>query len=362
MDDWTFAPKINKLPHIAADSRIALAERTNTKPALQPQIDPEATYHPQINRNSQALCHEAKECLETQRQIRSRVRELWGRYAESTTMDSHNLNKVLVEVGLEPTTLLTRKFQVALGVNDTCRYIHYDAFCKVFVSVLRTAKALSSASNNVSKPKTQTTPRTGRRTTPASDANPSSDCMIEEVQEIRSCGPPSCALRKDGVGKKSQPCYEEKELELCTFAPKINSGASCIIDNQTKSTPGFSEAVLRMKHAREIAVPAFEETLRHGDASGTTNRKPTEPKPFHLKSSDRSQQREKPILFVDVDLPTGRTGRIGVHRQDSAATLARNFCASYGLDDSLRSKLTALLQEKIDATKKADQKARSLWL
>ena len=44
-----------------------------------------------------------------------------------------------------------------------------------------------------------------------------------------------------------------------------------------------------------------------------------------------------------------RTGRIGVHEGDDPALLARNFAASYRLDDFLRQRLEELIQQHMDA-------------
>lgn len=88
----------------------------------------------------------------------------------------------------------------------------------------------------------------------------------------------------------------------------------------------------------------------------------TDVEPFHFRTSDRTVEREhtKPLLYVDVDLPHGRTGRIGVHRGDRAQELAVNFCATYSLDEATMYRLTDILQVKIDSV--LQERTRSLWV
>jgi hypothetical protein len=88
----------------------------------------------------------------------------------------------------------------------------------------------------------------------------------------------------------------------------------------------------------------------------------TEVEPFHFRTSDRTTEREhaKPLLYVDVDLPHGRTGRIGVHRGDTAQDLAIHFCATYSLDEATMYRLTDILQVKIDSV--VQERTRSLWV
>lgn len=141
-------------------------------------------------------------------------------------------------------------------------------------------------------------------------------------------------------------------------------------------TPGFEKAVQRMAAGRSMSRSKFEESLRGGAAAYNPHvfpppplpadevspLPPTEAVPFQLRTEARPQQREqtKPILYVDVDLPHNRVGRIGVHRGVHAMTLARNFCTSYGLDHATEVRLEAVLQQKIDAV--MSEHTRTLWV
>ena len=199
----------------------------------------------------------------------------------------------------------------------------------------------------------------------------------------------------DLASKLQQEALEEEE---CTFRPLLSKIHQPILSsgNQLQqqqqqqqsagrgglaiatAMPGFEKAVKRMELGRERAVHHFEETLRSvsgassvdltttprqgGTAPTASQLGPTEVQPFRLRSSVRGMEREaqKPLLYVDVDLPHGRCGRIGVHRGDDAEQLARNFCASYSLDENTVSRLTQILQEKLALVQR--EKTRSVWV
>lgn len=181
-------------------------------------------------------------------------------------------------------------------------------------------------------------------------------------------------------------------------------GASSVAAAMLGVAPGFEAAVQRMRKARDEYKPKFEESLRggnvappplsyhqhhdetapppqcmrhvdpstasplstrrshNGESSLSTPRPATEVAAFHFRTDERSTERQwsKPLLFVDVDLPHGRTGRIGVHRGDQAMDLAKSFCTSYGLDHDTMYRLTDILQDKIDAV--LVERTRSLWV
>ncbi|EKF29071.1 hypothetical protein MOQ_007161 [Trypanosoma cruzi marinkellei] len=125
---------------------------------------------------------------------------------------------------------------------------------------------------------------------------------------------------------------------------------------------GFDKAVQRMLEARKKARPKFEEMLRVSTEESHKPLQPTVVEPFSLQAEARHLYREqqKPVLYVDVDLPSGKTGRIGVHRGDEAAVLAKRFGDTYGLNEELRQRLELLLAEKLRELLK--ENGRTLWL
>jgi hypothetical protein len=73
--------------------------------------------------------------------------------------------------------------------------------------------------------------------------------------------------------------------------------------------------------------------------------KKTEFKQFNFQLEKRT--RVKPLLFMDVNLGPGRTGRIGIHEGDDPKVLAKNFAASYKLDDVLSKRLEELIRDNM---------------
>ncbi|RNF27095.1 uncharacterized protein Tco025E_00649 [Trypanosoma conorhini] len=125
---------------------------------------------------------------------------------------------------------------------------------------------------------------------------------------------------------------------------------------------GFDKAVQRMTEARRNYRPKFEEMLRSAAEEPQKTMRPTVAEPFFLQAEARHLHREqnKPLLYVDVDLPSGKTGRIGVHRGDAAADLVRRFSDTYGLNEELRQRLELLLTEKMREV--LQEHGRTLWL
>ena len=53
-------------------------------------------------------------------------------------------------------------------------------------------------------------------------------------------------------------------------------------------------------------------------------------------------------MYLDVQLPKGKKGRIGIHEGDTAAGLARSFASSYQLDEKTEANLLKVLASHID--------------
>lgn len=52
--------------------------------------------------------------------------------------------------------------------------------------------------------------------------------------------------------------------------------------------------------------------------------------PFKLQTEHRASiERKQPLLFMDVNLGPGRTGRIGLHKGDDPAELAASFALTW---------------------------------
>lgn len=65
------------------------------------------------------------------------------------------------------------------------------------------------------------------------------------------------------------------------------------------------------------------------------------------QSPVKSQNDREPMLYVDVNLGTSGTQRIVVFEGDTAEGLALKFAIEYSLDESMKEKLTQMLQNQI---------------
>ena len=161
------------------------------------------------------------------------------------------------------------------------------------------------------------------------------------------------------------------------------SGGDVNVIFMPKDPPGFDKVVQRLAEGRARAVPKFEDALRsaasqrpsaaalhtnghamaeEGASSSAVPAEPTEPRPFAFASEAREKERaqRRPLLFVDVNLPHGKSGRIGVYSGDDPETLAHNFCVTYGLDTDALAQLTAMLRQRIDMTLRANA-IKKVW-
>jgi len=69
--------------------------------------------------------------------------------------------------------------------------------------------------------------------------------------------------------------------------------------------------------------------------------------PFSFELEKRTAERAVPLLYIDVNLGAGRTGRIGIYKGDDPQVLAKNFSTTYQLEPALEEKLVLLLQQHV---------------
>ena len=55
-----------------------------------------------------------------------------------------------------------------------------------------------------------------------------------------------------------------------------------------------------------------------------------------------------PLLYVDVNLGQGRTGRIGIYRGDDPVVLAHNFATTYQLDEAQEVTSSSAMSSMLD--------------
>jgi hypothetical protein len=103
--------------------------------------------------------------------------------------------------------------------------------------------------------------------------------------------------------------------------------------------PGFDSAVRRMIAARQQQ----KQLLQPASTKSTVG-------PANLESAVRRAAhppQQQPLLYVDVDLPKGETGRVALFRGSDVAEVAYRFSVRHHLDDRLRARLENVLREQL---------------
>jgi hypothetical protein len=152
------------------------------------------------------------------------------------------------------------------------------------------------------------------------------------------------------VKKKQQLEHEQTTQSQSTEYNKENKNTS--VELAPTPTPrGYQEYVERLRKANEKEKFDYHSSLREGlkvdvpDVVDYKNKK-TEFKPFSFQVESK-KQKARPLLYMDVNMGPGRTGRIGIHEGDDADVLAKNFAQSYKLDEVLTTRLAELIKENI---------------
>jgi len=163
------------------------------------------------------------------------------------------------------------------------------------------------------------------------------------------------ATAKEKAAEKgpSIPTWELRELEQCTFHPKINKNSPVFSGNRKTAGKPSRQAKEREqpdKGAKWATAHDLQPDGRSGvhalgpggeDTERTTPMSPT------FRTDQRQRDRTHPLLYVDINVGLGKVGRIGLHEGDDPAVLAQNFCLTYSLGDATKLKLVAFLTEQL---------------
>lgn len=123
---------------------------------------------------------------------------------------------------------------------------------------------------------------------------------------------------------------------------------STVVANKEKNhAKGYSEAVerLRKMQKEKEAIASAETAKKRPDSWYQQTNKKTEVKPFHFQLDKRV--RNRPLLYLDINMGPGKMGRIGIHEGDEPRILALNFAQSYKLDTALTNRLEDLIRENM---------------
>jgi len=116
---------------------------------------------------------------------------------------------------------------------------------------------------------------------------------------------------------------EEKEMENCTFHPKINrrqENESMAANGHPK---GYFEMVNRMRRVNEEKRAIEEKMQKKAIGENYDKAKLMNVKPPSFVVGERIKK--KLIMYIDVNITPTRTGRIGIYEGDDVRELAKNF-------------------------------------
>jgi len=163
-------------------------------------------------------------------------------------------------------------------------------------------------------------------------------------------------VAKSQKEKKHQKAYEvkkaeeDKELAECTFQPRLhNIPADVSPTKQPQQEPkGYKKAIERLQVAEKLREErkAKEERIPRGENYEKIRNSEFKPPSFLNRPKIKKQEA---LVYVDVNIGPGKTGRIGIHKGDDAKVLARNFAKTYSLPSIMKESLEKLLQSYIDS-------------
>mmetsp|Transcript_18799 Transcript_18799/g.33404 ORF Transcript_18799/g.33404 Transcript_18799/m.33404 type:complete len:533 (+) Transcript_18799:65-1663(+) len=139
---------------------------------------------------------------------------------------------------------------------------------------------------------------------------------------------------------------KREEMRECTFRPKLLPPRR---PASPKTQPrNFESTVARMReaHKRRLEKEQERERIPVGENYERLRRLGTQP--FSCFFKDRGATRRQPLVYVDVNVGHGRTGRIGVYEGDNLRLLAKNFAKAFQLDRGAQHRLEELLQQAYD--------------
>jgi len=135
-----------------------------------------------------------------------------------------------------------------------------------------------------------------------------------------------------------------EEMRECTFKPQVLPSRRP--PSPTPQPRNYDTAVARMRQAqkRRAENRAQSEHIPCGENYERLRRLGT--KPFSCYSRrPSSATRRTPLMYVDVNVGHGRTGRIGVHDGDDLTVLSRNFAKTFQLDHEAEQRLQEMLHQ-----------------
>lgn len=142
---------------------------------------------------------------------------------------------------------------------------------------------------------------------------------------------------------------EQEEMRECTFRPKTLNSRRAPSPRSKPQPRNFDATVARMRsaHNQRMETRGKLENIPRGENYERLRRMGS--KPFSFNCKDRVGANRRPLLmFVDVNVGKGRTGRIGVHYGDDLRVLCQNFAKTFTLDADATMKLENMLRQAVE--------------
>jgi len=148
---------------------------------------------------------------------------------------------------------------------------------------------------------------------------------------------------------------QREEMRECTFRPKLLASSRRSSSTPAAQPRNFENAVARMRNAHQQRLRRQEEHehIPCGENYERLRRLGTRPFSFYSKEKPRAQD-QAALMYIDVNVGNGRTGRIKVREGDNLRTLSRNFARTYQLDRDMTMQLECMLQEAYSAQSRAN--------
>lgn len=134
-----------------------------------------------------------------------------------------------------------------------------------------------------------------------------------------------------------------EEMRECTFRPRLmpfRRGSP-----PAQQPRNFETTVARMRAANRRRLEQREEKEHVPCGENYERLRKLGVQPFSCAFKDTGVTRPPPLMYVDVNVGHGRTGRIGVHEGDDLRVVSRNFAKTFQLDADAALKLETILQQ-----------------
>lgn len=141
---------------------------------------------------------------------------------------------------------------------------------------------------------------------------------------------------------------QKEEMAECTFRPKLVSSARRASSASAVAAQprNFETTVARMRNAYQRKVQRLEEVEHRpcGENYERLRRLGMQPFSFYWKDKARTLH-QRPLMYIDVNVGNGRSGRISIREGDDLHIISQNFARNYQLDREKAIELEELLRK-----------------